>query len=687
MGRTPVEKQQRVQDLTAELATVQTDHNQSVESRKQRGVAFETFCADRARSTKNLLTLPGGGAYNNYNAGNFKTDTAAFLLPTSTAVALTEPERKALLEIKDEKPMARVEEPSFSFPDGAELLLRTQAMLQRSVVSTVISDLAEDAEVGAWVRTGLALHKPPRETETCHFCAQPLPQDRIAALEDHFNDEFKKFVSEVDLLIAEIETAGAGIKKIVVPPKEALYANLRATYEGAAKSLNQQSSNTKAGLDILVRSLRAKRDEPFRQLNLMHFVTNFSAAGAPPSGFEKFAQGILGGSLAVAALTGRSAFDQVIQLIRKHNTRTTDFDAELTQARAGLLRDETLRAVPEWKERSAEIDELDDKVTTAHAKILELKAQIEQLQREIRQHRQPAEELNREIAAYLGRDELRFQPEQNGYLITRGGVPAAHLSDGERTAIAFLYFLKSLKATDFNLATGIVVIDDPVSSLDANSIFSAFAFLKERTADAGQLFVLTHNFTFFRQVRNWYYNLPNQRKNNEALRPAKFYMLASHFSDGKRSSKLEPLDPFLHQYESEYHYLFKHIYEEANRVTRSGLESYYGLPNVARRLLEAFLAFRVPDKPGDLFQKLESISFDQAKKIRVLRFLHTYSHLDRIADPEHDIAVLSEAPAVLRDLMALIQHCDVNHFDAMVALVSPPPPPHASPVAPLVPAP
>lgn len=51
----------------------------------------------------------------------------------------------------------------------------------------------------------------------------------------------------------------------------------------------------------------------------------------------------------------------------------------------------------------------------------------------------------------------------------RGDQPALHW---ERTSIAFLYFLKSLKATGFDLEIGIVVIDDPVSGLDANS-FSA----------------------------------------------------------------------------------------------------------------------------------------------------------------------------------------------------------------------
>ncbi len=168
----------------------------------------------------------------------------------------------------------------------------------------------------------------------------------------------------------------------------------------------------------------------------------------------------------------------------------------------------------------------------SHNVFAKLRQRIDTLNVEIRQHRQPAEELNQEIAAYLGRDELKFKPEQNGYLITRGGQPATDLSDGERTAIAFLYFLKSLKAADFDLTKGIVVIDDPVSSLDANSMFSAFAFLKQRTASAAQLFVLTHNFTFFRQVRSWFYSLPGQGRGDVTRRPARFYMLSSQFDGG-----------------------------------------------------------------------------------------------------------------------------------------------------------
>lgn len=193
--------------------------------------------------------------------------------------------------------------------------------------------------------------------------------------------------------------------------------------------------------------------------------------------------------------------------------------------------------------------------------------------------------------------------------------------------------------------------------------------MKHRTATAGQLFVLTHNFAFFRLVRNWYYNIPGQKKKDLNQQPARFYMLATEFVGGERTASLDVLDPFLHQYESEYHYLFKRVYEEANKTAGVGLEAYYAMPNIARRLLEAFLAFRVPDKSGELFQKLECVDYDAAKKTRILRFLHTYSHSDQLTEPDHDSSVLSETPAILQEVLELIRTCDVQHYQRMEQLV------------------
>ena len=67
----------------------------------------------------------------------------------------------------------------------------------------------------------------------------------------------------------------------------------------------------------------------------------------------------------------------------------------------------------------------------------------------------------------------------------------------------------------------------------------------------------------------------------------------------------------------------------------------------------------VDDNPAGLYAKT-----------RILRFLNAFSHLDQIADPEHNPSMLAETPSVLRDLFALIEKSDPTHFKNMNDLVA-----------------
>jgi wobble nucleotide-excising tRNase len=92
------------------------------------------------------------------------------------------------------------------------------------------------------------------------------------------------------------------------------------------------------------------------------------------------------------------------------------------------------------------------------------------------------------------------------------------------------------------------------------------------------------------------------------------------------------------------------------------------MPNLARRLLEAFLAFRYPDCSGEnfLYTALERVNIDTVKKNRILRLLNTHSHLGRIGDTNDDPWALSESGSVLQDVLDLIQQEDPAHFGGMV---------------------
>ncbi|WP_419653506.1 AAA family ATPase, partial [Thiolapillus sp.] len=141
---------------------------------------------------------------------------------------------------------------------------------------------------------------------------------------------------------------------------------------------------------------------------------------------------------------------------------------------------------------------------------------------------------------------------------------------------------------------------------------------------------------------------------------------------GFRNAAITRIDPLLEEYESEYHFLFRKVYEVANDTTpETELSQFYGMPNIARRLIETFLAYRFPDSSGDLIKRFDRVEFDAAKKTRILRLLNTYSHSGGITEPEHDPSVLAETRDVMKAILELIQSVDDKHYSGMVNLLTP----------------
>lgn len=669
IGEDSVEKEKRIVLLKNRLHRVE-ELKATWESRKASAENdFERYCTDQARQIKNLLTVSGGGLYNNYDSRSFK-QTAQQLAEINPSVRrLSDDERKRLLATKEGLPKEKVQPPTIQYPDFAAITSNVQKMLTRSVLSSALPELVSDPAVAAWVGQGLALHTGEYAGAKCHFCKQPMPIDRLKHLEAHFNDQFKQFQNDIAELISMVEIAKSRLTNVRPPNKGLLYPHLVPEYEKATKTFSQQTTSVVMYFEALHKALVAKRNEPFKQLVLLDILTGASVADENRSVLMTIFQIIAGAATIMSAKLGQDAYNRIHQLINEHNRHTDNFAKEVNAARKALEEDAVIGALQTYKDKQCAIDDVDRKLSQARHITVGVLIVITTLESAIQQHQKPAKELNQEMASYLGRDELRFEVQKTGYVITRMGEPALNLSESEKTAIAFMYFLKSLEDTGFDIKTGVIVIDDPVSSLDANSIYSAFGFMKARTKNALQLFVLTHNFTLFRQVRYWF---SKRLKKEKTQRPAKFYMLTCQYdSGGRRTAFIEPLDPLLRDYESEYQYLFKRVYEVAkNSSGQSTIETYYSLPNIARRLLEAFLAFRFPSHVADeIRQKLDLIQFDEAKKAKILRFLHTHSHFDQIGDPEHDPSVLSETPVILGDLLDLMKTSDGIHYNGMVELI------------------
>jgi len=672
LGEESVETKKKIEELKLQHDKAAKDLASTSSKRLLAEKDLDTFAISQAKTIREALSSAGQNTYNNYDKRGF-LNKASKLIPETCTDALLDSEKKAELREKlVGKPKAKIAALNVAYPDLKSLTDLTGDVLSRSIVSSTIEKLSINPPLAAWVQRGLELHHAEGDSGNCEFCGQPIPANRIQHLESHFNDEFRKFQTELDGTIKKIEDAKSQLSLIRLPEPSLFYEHLVDGLKKESTAIDQHRWYVDAYLNALKKALAVKKENPFQKVDLLQYV-GYEENPADPKGFWGITFSILFGAYSqFGSLKGQQAVQQINAIIDQHNAVTDNFQKVIEETRATLENCYIAEAYKEYEEKNAAHSKAQKEEADASAQVKTYKSNIIELEREVVHHRRPAEQLNSEIRAYLGRDELTFAIHEDGYSIIRHGKPAGNLSEGEKTAIAFLYFLKSLQGEYFDMENGVVVIDDPVSSLDTNSLYSAFGYMKERTKHAGQLFVLTHNFAFFRQVKNWFNHMPGQNKKEITDRPARFYMLQAERHDGKRTATIAKLDPMLHEHESEYHYLFKKVHDESLKAAQQGdIEGCYGMPNMARRLLEGFLAFRHPNKTGKLYQQLEAVNFDAAKKSRIQRFLDTYSHHEHVGDAEHDPSILAETAAVLVDVLELIKATDKGHYDGMIAVITP----------------
>jgi wobble nucleotide-excising tRNase len=250
--------------------------------------------------------------------------------------------------------------------------------------------------------------------------------------------------------------------------------------------------------------------------------------------------------------------------------------------------------------------------------------------------------------------------DQGGYQLKRNGVVARNLSEGEKTAISLIYFFSKIQENDTDLQNLIIVVDDPVSSFDSNHLFNASAYIKNVFEKAQQIFVLTHNFWFFKQVRDWMH-----KKNDNERKKQRPEVSNMYFVDrGNLKNATPPLMKFHSEYQHVFHTVLNYHQSEACDDA-----TCFAIANAGRRLLEGFNSFKTPDNSGfnSIFDLAKKKGLDNAKRDRVFYFLNKYSHLDRIESFDSAVeTLLEEGKNVATDILWMIKKIDCDHYESML---------------------
>ncbi len=148
------------------------------------------------------------------------------------------------------------------------------------------------------------------------------------------------------------------------------------------------------------------------------------------------------------------------------------------------------------------------------------------------------------------------------------------LSEGDKSTIALAFFLSKLDI-DSNLASKILIFDDPLSSFDKNRRLYTVQILKDLIPKIKQIIILSHNEFFLYELTK-----------GTAQGDKKTLRITENFIT--KSSSIEPLDLDT-LVENNY---FKHIKELENFLVSPDLNHKERVLGLLRNVLEAHLRFK-----------------------------------------------------------------------------------------------
>lgn len=517
--------------------------------------------------------------------------------------------------------------------------------------SNTIEHLEENPAIERWVESGLHLHP---EVGTCEFCGNRVTQDRLEAFRSHFSKDLADHKAKVQRLLDRVKAAEF---KLDVPKATELNPQFRAGYLTACEPLVGHIKAFNAAAKTLADEVAVKVENSRKAMELSPLPED----------------------LETAVVDTINAINAVIQ---ENNKLAANFVNERAEARKKAKNHFIQEAADKleaegWERKKTVLTMRSDRLREFSER---LQADVDRVQAEISQAQQGREKINVRLVSMLGSEAIQITVTKDSagherfQLVRKNGAVAKNLSDGERTAIAFSYFLTKLKELkDEDFKETIVYIDDPISSLDSNHIFQVTAaindlffakILQPNGSEAWdttckQLFISTHNFEFFNLIREL------EPKRDSAAR----LFLVKRKSDG--TSELCNMPKSLSSYSSEYQFLFDSVYKFHVDENKAEHDQLLILPNALRRFVELYTFSRIPSTQRETVDQRAAELFGKERAKSILKFLHTFSHgntIERIAGNNELIFLLEDTVKAVFDEL---QEKDERHWKALIAVVVP----------------
>lgn len=366
--------------------------------------------------------------------------------------------------------------------EGNPLLQKEIVGNQDVVIAALISRLGNSD----WVKQGLEYHD--QNPETCPFCQQPT--------DEQFADELMAFFSEA-------------------------YDNDIQTLKELQLSYQTASEQLVAGMQRNV-----KINNPF--LNIELFIAEVQALAERLKGNQaKLINKLAEPSRKVELEPVQPMLNDLQTLVTEANKATIRHNetvANITNEKSTLtaqvwryvLNDlaDDLQEYQQAKESLKKtIQGMEEGLEAKNTRLRRLQDQVKELEKQTTSIQPTISAIN-DLLQKFGFHSFSIGEADDGryYRIIRanGEDASLSLSEGEKTFITFLYFyhlIKGAQSPSGITTNRVVVIDDPISSLDSDILYIVSSLIKgvmeearNQNSQIKQVFVLTHNVYFHKEI-------------------------------------------------------------------------------------------------------------------------------------------------------------------------------------------
>ncbi|WRD23985.1 AAA family ATPase [Helicobacter pylori] len=431
-----------------------------------------------------------------------------------------------------------------------------------------------------FIEKGIKLQKE-MPNNACPFCTQKITNNIIQAYTSYFNKSIEQFNQD------SLEISGT-LKNIL---NQWNIKEILQSFEKFEPFMKKDFSKNKESLENALEQIKVLLEKLQKEVDKKEGAKNK----------EKFQE--IDKELLEIQKDIQQHVDETRKILnekKKQKEKLEKLKTELKEARIKKVKHDSY----DWQKSKREAERKLSVLNRGHERLNRLLEKIDNKLKKLYEQKRPDIEainsylkalnlpkysLHEDYRIVLNSDALENSKAE---MILENSEAEMILSGGEKTTLAFAYFLARLKLfyKKEDLKDLVVIIDDPISSLDEQRIYNTSDIVAKinqelagealKDEDKAQVFVLTHNHTFMVRLINM------------VGKHARYFQLERNQNQLKIVCKNEVVGYF----DTFYLLLFKEVYEFAKKEkVQDDCKEAINYGNKVRILLESFLKINFID--------------------------------------------------------------------------------------------